>query len=391
MTSEPNRFHPLRALSWAAYLGCSWTWCIGMFLPVLLVRDYGLGGWFVFAIPNVLGAAAFGWILARPGASERLVAENRSACVAFSMVTIAFHLFFLAWLFRFIIEPWLCFAAVGAALSFSLIARNRRGLDWTLAWLVLGVSLVVLCRGLMSPHISERRGLKDGIDLLWLTPVCVFGFLFCPYLDLTFHRAKQGTSVFGGKVAFGIGFGVFFLAMIVLTLLYEGDVVHGDRNFGSFGARGLQTWVAVHLAVQCAFTCTAHLRVLPRWTRIYSWRDGLMRLALLIGLSLGVWFCLSGLKYEGMYRGEVVYRLFMAFYGLVFPAYVWICLMPIRGYAPGPTRRALIACAIAIVIAAPMFWMGFIAGQMIWLVPGLAVVLAARLVRAGPSPARCER
>src|SRR3954465_13192934 len=85
-------------LLWAVYLGMSWTWCIGMFLPVLLVRDYGLAGWAVFAIPNVVGAAAMGWVLARPGARERVLAEHRTACVAFSAVTLAFHAYFLTWL-----------------------------------------------------------------------------------------------------------------------------------------------------------------------------------------------------------------------------------------------------------------------------------------------------
>ena len=45
-------------LLWALFLGVSWTWVIGMFLPVLLVRDYGMLGWIVFAVPNVVGAAA---------------------------------------------------------------------------------------------------------------------------------------------------------------------------------------------------------------------------------------------------------------------------------------------------------------------------------------------
>src|SRR3954464_11105172 len=90
-------FHPLRAFSWAAYLACSWTWCIGMFLPVLLVSEYGVGAWFIFAVPNVVGAAAMGWVLSRAGASERIATEHRTACVAFSAVTLAFHAFFLLW------------------------------------------------------------------------------------------------------------------------------------------------------------------------------------------------------------------------------------------------------------------------------------------------------
>ena len=54
---------PGHAVLWACFLGCSWTWVIGMFFPVLLLRDYGFMGWVVFAIPNVVGAAAMGWVL----------------------------------------------------------------------------------------------------------------------------------------------------------------------------------------------------------------------------------------------------------------------------------------------------------------------------------------
>lgn len=58
-------------LGWAAYLACSWTWCIGMFLPVLLVRDYGVWGFVVFAVPNVVGAGAMGWVLSAASAEGK--------------------------------------------------------------------------------------------------------------------------------------------------------------------------------------------------------------------------------------------------------------------------------------------------------------------------------
>src|SRR5437762_393098 len=85
-------------LGWAVYLGMSWTWCIGMFLPVLLVREFGVWGWVVFAIPNVIGAAAMGWIISRER-SHQIVQQHRAAVEAFSVITIAFQLFFLFWLF----------------------------------------------------------------------------------------------------------------------------------------------------------------------------------------------------------------------------------------------------------------------------------------------------
>src|SRR6266404_3216610 len=63
--TSPTRYSTLNWLGWAVFLAVSWTWCIGMFLPVLLVRDYGLWGWIVFAVPNMIGAAAMGWVMHR--------------------------------------------------------------------------------------------------------------------------------------------------------------------------------------------------------------------------------------------------------------------------------------------------------------------------------------
>src|SRR5438105_14859391 len=90
----------LRAVLWAIFLACSWTWCIGMFLPVLLVRDYGVWGWIVFAIPNILGAAAMGWVIRSPEQSRSIVAVHQPAIVIFSTVTAAFQVFFAAWIFQ---------------------------------------------------------------------------------------------------------------------------------------------------------------------------------------------------------------------------------------------------------------------------------------------------
>src|SRR6516165_1703113 len=110
MTNPADRIVPLdrspaRTLSWAALLAASWTWCIGMFLPVLLVRDYGLMGWVVFAVPNVIGAAAMGWVLRDAQASRRVVGRHAEAAGLFSLGTIAFQVFFAAWMVRRILSP----------------------------------------------------------------------------------------------------------------------------------------------------------------------------------------------------------------------------------------------------------------------------------------------
>src|SRR3954452_3533913 len=82
-------------IGWAAFLASSWTWCIGMFLPVLMLRDYGGWGWVVFALPNIFGAAAMGWLLRDRNASLAVQRANLPACRWFSLVTLAFHAFFV--------------------------------------------------------------------------------------------------------------------------------------------------------------------------------------------------------------------------------------------------------------------------------------------------------
>ena len=88
--------------------------------------------------------------------------------------------------------------------------------------------------------------------------------------------------------------------------------------------------------------------------------------------------------YAGLTATEIIYRGFMSFYGLIFPAYVWLCMLPL-----GTTRtsRRMWTFAGAIVLASPFYWMGFIERETIWLVPGVAVVLFAKLI-AGGAPRR---
>src|SRR4051812_39516970 len=122
------------SLGWAAFLAVSWTWCIGMYLPVLMVRDFGVWAWVVFAVPNVIGAAAMAWTLSSPEASARLVEAHRTACRWFSWITITFQLFFAAWFVRKIspIGGGLAITAAVAAVLYVLgVWRGDRG--WRLA------------------------------------------------------------------------------------------------------------------------------------------------------------------------------------------------------------------------------------------------------------------
>jgi hypothetical protein len=395
MTGSPEKTGFFRTLGWAVYLGCSWTWCIGMFLPVILVSEFGNAAWFVFAIPNVVGAAAMGWTLARPGSSEKIVVEHRAACTAFSAVTIAFQLFFLCWLsYGIAAMGWVPFIPISYAITaaaggfaFGLLGRWWSGLNLLLGPIVLAISATVLACGLSHPVWGVANPIESAKLLpamIGLSAVCLFGFGLCPYLDVTFHRARQNTSPRSAKWAFGLGFGVVFLSMIVLTLLYAGDFALDrsmDDRYGSFGIRLLITWVALHISSQIGFTISTHMAALPIFKRS-DWIIWTIAGAMLAGAVIAVreeqWFSVK-LPHIAMLSGDLVYRLFMSFYGLVFPAYVWICMVPLRGKAPGPSRKALVVTGVAVAIASPMYWLGFVNEQMLWLLPGVAVVLMARL------------
>ena len=84
-------------------------------------------------------------------------------------------------------------------------------------------------------------------------------------------------------------------------------------------------------------------------------------------------------RFRGHDLGEVVYWCLLGFYGMVFPAYLLVHGLTGR---PGPvaTRRSLFTAMVFIAVAFPMYWMGFIEKKPIWLVPGVLVVLASRLI-----------
>jgi hypothetical protein len=359
-------------LGWAVYLAMSWTWCIGMFLPALLVRDYGVWGWVVFAVPNVLGAAAVGWLLGRDD-SRNIVQRHRVAVHAFSVITIAFQLFFLVWILSW--PPQAYALALGAA-AVLVVLISLRGIGVrVLAAAVFATSLI--CAWLAQLEFQD--GIKDFAQLLGriivgrehvatadsrlipLAIVCLFGFALCPYLDATFHAARQTLSDRESRQAFSIGFGIFFFSMILFALQYAIESIWRWHGWGWLSTG----WASTHLTVQMAFTVGVHISAdRTRWLRT--------------GIAAGV-LALVATAARQVADEETIYRLFMSFYALVFPAYVWLCVIPGRGRL-APTTRQWTVFTEAVCIAAPMFWLGFFEGRMIWLLPGIAVVLLARLL-----------
>jgi hypothetical protein len=369
-----------------------------MFLPILLVRDYGPLGWLIFAIPNILGAAAMGWAFKTRNASLTVVAKHPHATNIFSLVTISFHAFFVPWLLSQLLGPLAAALGTGMLILVSAPLLLTRLSAPMLAGIVFLVSIfsASALAGADALALPAWRGAAP-FDLLALAAVCTLGFLTCPYLDLTFHRARQHCLTPGeSKLAFALGFGVVFASMILLTLLYT-PLLLGTR--GTEPARWI---IALHVLVQACFTVGVHTGALrssassPETHRAIS-------TSLAVAVAIGATLAIAARAYDtsfdpaaqalvttelepetppvvgGLTGGEFVYRSYLSFYGLIAPAYVWLCMFPTRGFTR-PHPRQLLVSAVAVVIALPFFVVAFIYRRIEWVVPGVAIILAARLL-----------
>lgn len=374
-------------------LATSWTWCIGMFLPVLLLRDFGLWGWVAFALPNIIGAALVGrWnyqktqtdlgqgtkgTQAANGAqdtSRSLLDQHRSAMMWFSAVTIAFHVFFVSWMVQRLIGSWAVPAFVLAVLLFTVFIRMGKA-GWG-GWLALILSAMTACSyfaqlGMGDPPVVRIEA-SQATSLLLLWPAIIIGFVLCPHMDLTLQRIKANLSPAQAGPTFAAGFFGVFLLLITFTLFYASSLQITLRQGNDLilpaavaGAIGL------HMCVQGGITTALHAfeliyKAKPRHlTRSMIFFVVAMIALLILGRSI-----VPGTSLLGYDPGEVVYRMFIGFYGLIFPAYAWAAWV-----WRGQSRLSVAAWLGPVLIAMPMFAAGFVAHRPIWIVPGVAVVL----------------
>jgi hypothetical protein len=371
---------------WSIFLGCSWTWCIGLFLPVLLVQEFGLLGWVVFAVPNVLGAAAMGFIIRDAQTSQRILQLHRYAIVAFSVVTTAFNCFFALWFVFWLglnvdhlpgplkLDPAFV-VLLGAAVGLLVIILACRRSIIAEATLVLAVSLVVLgtvLRFVIShsawPPLTSPYA-PDESQLLYLVPLCILGFGACPYLDATFHWPISRLSTSARQRAFVVGFGVIFLAMIFLTLLYA-----DDQAFPTY----VVVAVALHAILQAMWKMRLHLLIARRAGLVWP------ILALVVGALAWSVCAIQGPSLM-LGLGITIYLCFLSFYGLIFPAYVLIVMLPPRGSELiAPNKRVVAAWIVTVLLCLPCLWEGFILEHRLWLLPIILVVIAARWLAIRP-------
>lgn len=375
-----------RVVAPGAFLAASWTWCIGMFLPILLARDFGPWAYILFALPNCVGAGVMGRVMARHGPAEVLAAHGRASLV-FGAVTMAFQWFFLIWLLADSPREQMLRLIPAVIVGMLLATWWRRG---RFPGGVGGVAAVVISLALGAvwlirgdvPGVAPPGALRPMGELLPLAGVCSLGFLLCPYLDRTFLQTADRCGPQAAPAAFVVGFlGIFPLLILITHLAWPSlGVQPGPLRPSLYPAL-----LSLHVAMQLGFTIAAHERAMadePSRGPGVSMAGGL---AFLIGAGLAAAAGLLPLGLHGLAPHEVVYRGFMAFYGLIFPAYVWCCMIP-GGWTCVPTRRRLLAFAAAVVFGAPFFYLGMMMRETWWLLPGISMVLAARWLAPGTDP-----
>jgi hypothetical protein len=224
--------------------------------------------------------------------------------------------------------------------------------------------------------------------LLYLTPICFFGLLLCPYLDLTFHKVRQSNTALNSKIVFTIGFCFMFLLMLLFTFFYANpmaSVIEGIPYFLKDKKPlplGYIYLIVFHILIQAGFTIILHLRSL--FQRIK--KSNRANFSLLI---LSILFFLLPVIFNETHTflnitiNDILYRSFMAFYSLIAPAYVFLFMIPKNKKNISLNNQNLFIWGIVVLFALPFYAVGFLGIRWnleIYSLIGLAIVLLSRVL-----------
>ena len=354
----------LRKLGWGLYGESAWTWCIGMYLPVLLMQWYGWWGFLLIAIPNVVGCTYMGLKLRTAEASRTFCRTHATAMRWFAIATIGFQLLFLA-----MVAKWLLLPGHELVSNVFVIPLLAFSASWLLAmlprpmWPWLGAaafaaSLVVLVTNL-STGITDPNwfGTKPTLDILWLAPIFSLGFLLCPWLDAPFHRTLQETD---DRRTFWI-VGAAFALMLVVSASYW--TLRPDL---------LTSIIFAHLLVQSVLTSAANLRELSP-AGVLGGHSGISLLLPLLAPLLP-WLA-ARLVVSPWTGAQHAYLRYLALYGVLFPAIVLFYAMP-RSCPRTIGRTTLVI--LTVLIAALCADRGLIDGPAWMATIAVAVLLLTR-------------
>lgn len=330
-----------------------------MFLPVLLIHRYGWLGFLIFSIPNVIGCTAFGYIIKTPERSKALVEKYKTAMTLFSIVTIAFHVFFISIIALVYLSDGYNPTSIWIPLCILIISIMLAFLP-TRAWPILATCLwtfSVIAGITLLPLGEMPVGERPWQEAIWLLPITTFGFFLSPYLDPTFHRALQSSP---SKHSFGV-FGLTFIVMIGITTLYVG-IAPSNLNSTLFAFSIL---LGLHLALQSVFTIGVHMK---EGLHIESAKRkpvyiGLLAFACLVALVVA--HRSGGVSPSGNWlpSWQNDYIRFFVFYGLIFPALVATFMLTRKTFTP--IRVTLFV--LAALFSLPLLEVGYL-GEQAWLV-----------------------
>lgn len=383
----------MQTIGWGLYLASSWTWCIGMFLPIVLLRWWGWPGFLAFAVPNVIGCSLFGYVL-NPDSSVRFMKRFRGWIMVFAAATIAYQMWFLHDLARANNSGVLWVLMVLLALALAGVRAGSRMLP--IAWLAWPISVVLfVAMGSGSLASLPATGTLPPLSLAWAGPFMALGFLLCPYLDPTFHLALQRSP---SRHAFAV-FGITFAVMLLFTAaMFDPTTGLVTASAPLWMGVSVITWQWI---MQCGFTIGAHVDAVHAFARGPDARDPrstVMRAgtrAVLIATvaavaGLVLLLVLKTLESElpalaptllppagsSATVGEATYLRWLGLYGVLFPAIVLL----------GLRRVPLGVQATAIFGAALLAEFGMIGGRTHLLGVAVLVVILAALW-----PSRQER
>ena len=362
-------------------------------MPVILIRDYGVWGWVIFAVPNVLGATAMAYVLAKPEMSKEMVERHKIACSVFSIITILFQIYFIGWIGTIVPNIFtlaVCVVLVLIYVSGSRIDDNQR-FSAFIVWILSLICLILTFHFVPVEKIDLFKSgnlIHNTNALLHLTPVFIFGFLLCPYLDLTFHKVRQSNTLLNSKIAFTVGFCFMFLLMIVFTFFYArpvASIIEGVSCLLKDQSQLPLIYIYVltfHMLIQAGLTVFFHLRLLLPIIRKNNRNSFLLVILGVVIYLLPVIFNANHLPL-GMTINEFIYRVFMAFYSLIAPSYVFLFVIPKNKKNISLNNYNLLVWITAVLFALPFYAIAFLGVKWnleICVLAGLAIVLFSRVL-----------
>lgn len=283
---------------------------------------------------------AMGFYFKQRARQQSFERKHKPAIAIFSYVTIAYQLFFVAWLGALIGQPLL----LAVVLTIALLIYYSAGVItyWALAFYLLSVGLFV---GFLS---SDWPPVDFSAKEYWphaILPLAI-GFIFSPYLDITFHRALRNSD--NPKLSFALGFGVLFLMLLAFVFYYAGSLA---EVFNSHSVSAAIIYPVIgFLVLQIAFTIAAHCSELT--TQQYlkqSLLAGAIGVFSVVVVGLLILFKGVTIPWGDLPLEETVYKSFLFFYSLVFPLYLLL----------GKSKRTYLW---VLAICTPAYSIGFLMG-----------------------------